>query len=325
MRITPLLGLCSLLSVMPIQSAVLEEFPEYRFTGMCDASAGIFLSEDLLVVADDEQNLINTYSIEKKGSPISKLDLTSFLQVSRKNPEVDLEGAARVGDTIYWIASHGRNEKGEVRLSRQRFFATDVVNHALKTKGAPYVRLLEDLASAPGLAALNLRGAARSAPKDAGALNIEGLCARPDGSLLIAFRNPVPNEKALLVPLLNPAEICQGKPSIRARFGDPLFVDLGGKGIRDMVRIGATYYILAGEYDGGRKRELYQWTGGAIQEIKIKSEAKINLEALLPLPQGNEFLVLSDDGGRKTGGEKCKDLPPAQRSFRGFLLKLTSQ
>ena len=54
------------------------------------------------------------------------------------------------------------------------------------------------------------------------------------GKLRIGFRNPKNEDKdALLVPLLNPAEII--KKGARAKFGDPLLLNLGGLGVRDMV------------------------------------------------------------------------------------------
>jgi len=49
--------------------------------------------------------------------------------------------------------------------------------------------------------------ASHLAPKTPGALNIEGLCATPDHKLLIAFRNPLPQSKALLIPLENPEQV----------------------------------------------------------------------------------------------------------------------
>ena len=43
-----------------------------------------------------------------------------------KAAEADLEGSARVGDLIYWIASHGRDSNGRRQPHRLRFFATPI-------------------------------------------------------------------------------------------------------------------------------------------------------------------------------------------------------
>jgi hypothetical protein len=119
--------------------------------------------------------------------------LSAFLYSGDK--ESDLEGAAAVGQRIYWIASHGRNSKGKLRPDRQRFFATDIdpgAQPGVIPTGSPYRGLLDDLAAAPTLADLRLGDAAQLAPEAPGGLNIEGLAAMPDGSLLIGLRTRCP-------------------------------------------------------------------------------------------------------------------------------------
>src|SRR4051812_47763733 len=97
---------------------------ETIFRGMCDASAAVALDDDLFAVANDEDNTIRVYHAAKGGPPVSSVDLSAFLRVDPKFPETDLEGAAWLGDRIFWMASHGRNHDGKFRASRDRFFAT---------------------------------------------------------------------------------------------------------------------------------------------------------------------------------------------------------
>lgn len=178
------------LSVLSSFGAV-EISEQAIYTRMCDASAGIALSTNIFVAADDESNRLRTYARNKPGVPIAELELGGFLQIGKGNPEIDVEGAARVGNIVYWITSHGRNRDAEVRPSRQRFFATEISGTEqprLKVSGRPYGNLLRDLIAEPQLKKFDLEEAAGKAPKKKNALNIEGLCTRPDGSLLIAFR-----------------------------------------------------------------------------------------------------------------------------------------
>ena len=162
------------------------------------------------------------------------------------------------------------------------------------------------------------------APKEPGGLNIEGLCPTPDGGLLIGFRNPIPRGRALIVPLKNPGELIEGRA---ARFGEPALLDLGGRGVRDLARVGNGYLIIGGSFEGGGKFHLYSWAGGTNSAQKI-SEAKFkgaNPEALLTYPgtPEGEFQILSDDGTLKISGEDCKLIKdPARKWFRSFWLRL---
>jgi hypothetical protein len=304
---------------------------ETIFLRMCSASAGVSLSTNIFVAADDESNRLRTYSREKPGVPIYQLELGSFLQIGKGNSVIDLEGAARVGDTVYWITSHARNRDGEERPTRQRFFATKVSGAEqprLEPMGRAYGNLLRDLIAEPRFQEFELIEAAKKAPNKKGALNIEGLCARPDGSLLIAFRNPIPNKKALLIPLLNPGELVQGAngANVTAKFGEAIQLSLDGNGVRDMVQRDGEYYIIAGARDGGKDAQLYRWDGAGAPVLLHGWEARtFNPEAIMSVPgRAHEFLILSDDGSIKTGGKECKDMPEASRQFRSVLVKIGS-
>jgi hypothetical protein len=296
---------------------------ETQLSGACDASAGVAITDDLFVAADDETNRLRIYSRSQGGAPVFELPLDRFLRVERREPEADLEGAARVADVIYWIGSHGRNQKGELRASRRRFFATRIVSvdpPRIEPMGAAYDGLLPDFENAPLLEKFDLEEASELAPKEKNALNIEGLCARPDGSLLIGFRNPVPKKKALLVPLLNPAELVNGK-DLHARFGEAIRLNLDGRGIRDMVERAGSYYIIAGASGSGSRFELYQWDGAESISLLHKWEKHMfNPEAILALP-GKNLFVLSDDSS-KHGLLSCKDLPAVSRTFRGVVVEI---
>jgi hypothetical protein len=296
--------------------------------GMCDASAVVTVGSDHFVVADDEDNILRVYSRQTGGAPQQTLDLSPFLRVDPKEPEADLEGAAPLGDRVYWISSHARNKNGKHRPSRQRFFATTIVatngSVTIKPVGFAYASLLTDLLNEPRLQPFNLAAAAQREPKAKDALNIEGLCATPDGALLLGFRNPNPNGKALLVPLLNPAELTEGKP---ARFGDPLLLDLGGRGIRSIARSGQRYFIIAGSYDGAGPSSLYAWTGGSEvpQLLPQPGLTGLNPEAIEGLTENgvDRLFVVSDDGTRKIGSQDCKDVAdPNLKYFRGTTIDL---
>jgi hypothetical protein len=293
---------------------------------MCDASAAVALDKDHFIAADDEGNTLRVY---KRGEPlpVKRADVSRFL-VGKKKSEADLEGAARVGDRIYWIGSHGRNKDAKPAPTRQRFFATQIATtdpRDIRPIGRPYDGLLPDLLADPRFKQFGLEPGSLLAPKSEGGLNIEGLCARPDGTLLIAFRNPVPHGKGLIVPLLNPAKLIEG--GHRAQFGEMIQLDLGGFGVRDLTLVGDTYYIIAGARDTSHKFHLYEWDGKSATPKMFPGKLfdKLNPEAIFRFPNDppGVFQILSDDGSRKSGGKECKEYPQNQRHFRAGELHLS--
>ncbi|MBC8372964.1 MAG: DUF3616 domain-containing protein [Phycisphaerae bacterium] len=293
------------------------------FRGASDASAAIALDDRTLLVADDENNILCAYGV-KGGAPVFRFDLTDFLGVVGKFPEVDIEAAARIGDRAYWISSHGRNRNGKWRPNRCRFFATDIIvgprGITVRRIGRPYAGLAQKMAADPGIRKVcpGLAGSfhhgkldgdrrRRLAPKDRG-LNIEGLCASADGnSLYIGLRNPLAaspgasDDRAIVVPLLNPAEVVE--KSRRPRFGRPMLWNLGGLGIRDMVRSrqhGATFVLAGAKGDRGRFF-LYRWSGQGGEQPALLRRLDFHKydwrpEALVVFPRSTRLLLLSDDG-----------------------------
>ncbi len=294
------------------------------YIGMCDASAAVAVSSNLFVVVSDEDNILRLYNTDKPGPPVQQFDFNKFIDPSGEVAEADLEGAARVGNRAYWIGSHGLNKSGKLRPIRQCFFATDLATNnnavALTAVGKPCFRLLNDLIADSRFNQFHLKQAATRAPKESDALNIEGLSATPEGHLLIGFRNPVPAGKTLLIPLLNPDPVIQGAP---AQFGDPIQLDLGGLGIRDIALFGQTYVIIAGPYHGGSNFRLYFWQGPGHnpERLKIDGLNEFHSEGLVIYPQHglDYFQVISDDGTREIDGCPCKKLTDhTKQAFRSF-------
>jgi hypothetical protein len=296
-----------------------------EYFGLCDASAAVAVTSNVFAVASDEDNILRLYRTDRPGRPIREFDLDRFLGVTGRSLEADLEGAARIGDRAYWIGSHALNRRGKERLNRCRFFATDIRltngEAILAPVGQAYTELLNDLLHDAKFAEFHLATAARYAPKEEDALNIEGLAATAEGHLLIGFRNPIPGEKALVIPLLNPNEVIQGKT---ARFGTAILLNLGGLGIRDMLFDSGKYLIVGGAAGSGGKSHLYRWGGGGSEPelLKMSHLGKFNPEAITVYPSApEEIQLLSDDGNRVIDDCPCKLIKdPHHRVFRSVWL-----
>jgi hypothetical protein len=290
------------------------------FEGACDASGAVALSERVLVVGDDEDNVLRVYDAERGGRALSSVDLSPVL--GRR--EVDLEAATRLGDRAFWMTSHGRSRKGKPRPERLRFFATTAPGDGagLQLVGRPYDGLLQDLLEEPSLARLDLSAAAERPPKAPGGLNIEGLSATPDGTLLIGFRNPIPGGRALLVPLLNGPALVEGGGA-RADFGEPILLDLGQLGVRSLSWWHGRYLVAAGPFDAAASR-LYAWDGKD-ELVPIAIPGGYNFEGFFSPESLDRVLLLSDDGSQLIEGSPCKELSdPTRKRFRAVWIAPSS-
>jgi hypothetical protein len=305
------------------------------YYGAADASAAVAIGEDMFIVADDEDNVLRCYKITQPSLPVFSYDLTSFLGVEPEFPEADIEGTTAIGDTIYWITSHGRNTDGRMRPNRYRFFAVKVKaeNHNITVEpvGSPCRTLAQSLLKADNLRHLGLDQATqfdavklkkqqreKLAPKENG-LNIEALCASADGNTLyIGFRNPRLRSKAIVVPLLNPRQVIEKQqPPV---FADPILWDLKGFGIRSMEYspFHKAYFLIAGPHnDRPADFVLYRWSGRKDEPPQIVKAISSNLnpEALVAFKDSAKLLLLSDDGGLPV------DISDASDCIKGKLRK----
>ncbi len=297
------------------------------FHGMCDASGAVVLDDGRFAVADDEENLVRIYDSRKGGGPVRVVDLSHELDLPRgkkKFPETDIEAATQLGPLSFWLTSHGRKSSGKRDESRFRFFATEISRDGatVRVVGRAYTRLLVDLLAAPQLAPFDLAAASELPPKEPGGLNIEGMTAMEDGqSVLIGFRNPVPEGKALLIPLLNPGEVVEGAS---ARFGNVKLFDLGGRGIRGISWWKGRYLLIGGGVDGSGTSKLFEWRTGEAQPSLVSSIdfTDYNPEGFVTAEDSEEILVLSDDGSVLIDGVECKRLKdPDRKSFRGLWIR----
>lgn len=300
------------------------------FSGMCNASAGIDLGAGLFVIADDEDKIsqdhplpLRIYDSSRPGveTSVAKIDANDLATDSSTQGELDLEGAARIEDRIYWIGSHSANKEGRERPSTQLLFSTRVQRRSgqptIMVVGRPYRSLLRDLAVDSRYKDFDLIGASRLPSKALGGLSIESLAASPTGGLLIGLRNPlVHRTRALIVPLLNPTEVIEGGS---ARFGDPILLGLNGLGVRSMELLNDAYWIVAGPWGDQDSNlqftpfQLYYWSGKPTEDPQVVPGQPFS-GFLPPLQPEGLFMIdgalriLSDDGKVMINGTLCQDV-----------------
>jgi len=292
------------------------EAPDDRvFRTTCDGSAAVTLTPNGMVVAYDETNTLFVFD-PAGGAPTAERDLTPLLSPSPKG-EIDLEGAARAGDRIWWIGSHSRSKDGDDAPSRRMLFATTVPSPTLddlEVDEGP-IDLLDVLLTSDEVAAV-LTPDARARPPKEGGISIEGLATTPQNELLVGFRSPLSSKDgmtgtALVVRLTE----VRGRLTVAGVHA----LDLDDRGVRDIVRDDDSYLIVAGAPDAGGESALYRWDGEHAA-IETASLGDFNAEAIVATEDG--WLLLSDDGKTKREGDTCdkrRKKKPAHPSvfFRG--------
>ena len=216
----------------------------------------------------------------------------------------DLEGvtADRAGN-IYAITSHSRDSNGDERKSRERLVRFRIEGDSVvdpKVVGS----LKRDLVAAhPELAA----SAGIRQVKSEGGLNIEALEMSADQSrLLIGFRSPLLDGRAIVASIENPGAIFDGDE--RPRMGATLTtLDLGGNGIRGMSWVPslAGYLVIAGPVAREQVEfQLWFWPGGSDDRPRRVSVAGLpgfeHAEGVSPaVIDGRQcIIIVSDDGSR---------------------------
>lgn len=242
--------------------------------GAADASSAIDVGDGYMIVADDETNTLRLYSRTVSGQPVRTWNFNSAGGFSG---EGDLEAAARVGDTIYWMGSHSNNKSSVYKPQRSVLFTTTVTGSGADTQlayGGKYTGLRQDLLAWDaahgdrlGLdVGCSLAGGTH--PDVSAGCNIEGFEVAPDDPTtgLIGFRSPLVGGKAVVVPVHDLPGLI-GASTGAASFGDPILLDLGGRTIRELRRNDlGQYLITAGVPDDGDAAlgwALYRWDGRA--------------------------------------------------------------
>ena len=299
----------------------------FDYHGMCEASAAVAVDASRFLVADDQDSILRLYERGKPEPIPPQRDLAEALGVPRqftgKDRKTDIEGAAAIGNRIYWITGHA-----ERWLTQRLFFATDFLDDGgtwnVKPVGTPYRGLREDLLGDKATIGYIDNPELRDSDA-ANGFNIEGLAVAPDGKhLLIGLRNPVVKGKALVVPLENPNDVLlEGVPP---KFGRIIPLPLDGHGIRSIDRVGDRYLIIAGAVRDEPGHSLYWWSGNREDRPTI-ARYRIGLpgddfrpEALFAIPDTNKVQLLGDDGNVGTRDAECRKAPQENKKLRSSII-----
>jgi hypothetical protein len=297
----------------------------YWHTGIADASAAIALDDDYMIIVNDETNLLYVYDRKRSGLPVTTFDfnqgnILALTDGSTNNwKEVDVEAGVKSinnAGRIYWLGSMSNSSSFNNKPNRDRLFAVNVsgTGSAASFTHVGFVSNLRQQLISWGDANgydFTTAAAAGKDPKTIDGFNIEGMVFGPDNTTMyIGFRAPlVPigaRTKAVIAPITGfETWFNNGAPAGNATIGSPIELDLGGRGIRDMIRLAnGGYVIIAGSYGDAQAGAVYKWNGLAASAPVLVSSLDIstlNVEGVLPINiSGSEaadrLQVISDNG-----------------------------
>lgn len=207
---------------------------------------------------------------------------------------------------VYAITSHSRNDQGEEKRSRDKLVRFRVEGD----------RLIEPRLCAgikPALCAAHPVLAAAATILDvkaAGGLNIEALEMTPDQQrLLIGFRSPLLDGRALIVGIDNPGQLFEtgAPPQVAPSL---ISLDLGGYGLRGMAWLEdlGGYLLISGPVAREQVQfQLWLWTGDpgqAPRRLSVPGLAGFeHAEGVCPafIHGRRRVILVSDDGDRDVG------------------------
>jgi hypothetical protein len=277
-------------------------------SGLYEPSAIQQWPDGRFVVVEDEKHYpFSLVTIGTDGSVDSTELTTGLFQIFSDFRKLDdLEGVAvdRAG-FVYAITSHSRDDEGNEKKSRER-----LVRFRIDGTRVAQPKVVDGLKSALVARYPELASAAKVRDvKEGGGLNIEALEMSPDQRrLLIGFRSPLRDGRALIASIENPAGIFEADeaPRLAAALDE---LDLGGHGIRGLSHVPSMgeYLVISGPVSREGQFALWRWSGrhdASARRVTVAGlESLKRAEGVSPavIDCVERIIIVSDDGDRASG------------------------
>lgn len=230
-----------------------------------DISAIVLMGEYVLV-GSDEGNHLQVLKKQKDGNTYKQV---GKITLDKKAKEVDIEGIAKHGDTIYVACSCSlarKSVKSDEKTIAQNIQRLETISkESERSERCQLFRFSFDAASGKSseIEAVNIKDIltdeesilARfmNIPSKENGVDIEGVAVDDNESLYLGFRGPIlrGNYVPILVTTFNDPEDYQ----IR-------FVQMEGRGVRDLTKVQDGFLIIGGPMgDQDSSYKLYFWDG----------------------------------------------------------------
>lgn len=298
------------------QLAAKSSFPVFTkfqtVEGIYEPSAAEQMPDGRFFVVEDEfETSLAIMTLQADGTfKVDRLDpREAMASVALGSPDEipeDIEGIAVDDDGfVYIITSHSRETDGKTYPRREMLVRFKVDGNKL-TEMSAYTDLKKDIAAKHPLLAKSVEVVD---VKEEGGFNIEGIAFDADEKkLLVGFRSPLDDGKAVLVSIENPAAVfAKGE---KASIGDDMItLDLKNGGVRGIAYDPTLkgYLIISGPVDRDRTVNFNFWlwsgkSGDMPKAVAIPGppEALNRGECVSPVVwEGEQLLFLMRDDGKK--------------------------
>jgi hypothetical protein len=231
-----------------------------------DLSSAIDVGDGYAIAVSSENNRIWLYKKSESNRPLKEFDFEDAGEVGSIN--ADLESMARSGNTLYVMGSHGNSSSdGSLKPARDVMFtaaisgsgeSTDLTFVAKRTGLRDVIKAWDvSHGNALGFAAGQADGKHANDPDG---FNIEGFELAPGSATTgyLGFRSPIKDGKAVIVPITGLNPMLTGTPD----FGDPIFLDLGGRSIREIRKNSDDEYLISAQLGSASPEwKLFAWDG----------------------------------------------------------------
>jgi hypothetical protein len=254
-------------------------------SGIAKVGPFLVIGSDEATGPDETENHIQVLKKTSKDRYEVYGDIHLFDGNKKDGKEMDIEGIAAVGERVYVVGSHSfkrkRSKEDRKYKGNLRTFLADKVEHE-KNRDWLYRLKIDAQGKASEKQRIRLRklisgdGVLKlfhNIPSKENGVDIEGIAATEEW-LYLGLRGPVLRNNYV--------------PVIRLKFDDPesiyelLYVNLGGRGIRDISRVSDGFLIIAGPPgDGPASYQLYHWDGRDTVPGKDRVSEEIGVTSLL--------------------------------------------
>lgn len=275
-------------------------YKQDEFYNIFEPSGATTMPDGKVLIVEDESSAhaLKLIELDEENNVLEAGDLYMPKKVKKifKKEIEDLESITSDENTVFGMTSHSLSKSSKAKAEREKFIMFTYDDGAIENFYI-YGDLKKDLYE-------NFRDIFTDSLFVANNVDIEGLCfEKASESLLIGFRSPVLNGKAMVIGIENPKEIFLNNE--KPRFSKPIMLDLKGLGIRDFtydVKKEGYWIIAGGSSERDANFELWFWDKKNSKLSVVKNHPDLGYaEGITVINHGSKkpALLIVEDSGKK--------------------------